>query len=404
MRAGHAAGDVNHTAIEWDDARSNRIVDPDTASSLLRRAAALAPANAAIRFDLGSILLEQFRFAEAAEAYQAALRIDPTRQDAVLRLARCWNRLGRYADVLALLNDSADASADALYLRGKAALGQDQAERAEVDFRAALDRDAHHREACFELGRILRDADRLEHLESLRAELWARGARHVQLLLDWGRMLADAGRIEEARRLLFTASKVTQATLDVPDGFATLADFNSAVADELAHNPQQLTDLPADEQAIRGSSRINHLMNGARPELILALVAAIKSAIARDVRERVRQPDDPWQDCRPARARLHAWANIQGPGGYEDWHAHRAGWLSGVYYVAIPEDFTADGDGAGCIEFGAPPFLAAALPETLRIAPREGMLLLMPSHTYHRTIPFASDGRRISFAFDVRPV
>ena len=395
--------------ISWVEPRSERIVSPDTSSSLLRRAAALAPENATLRFDLGFILLERFRFAEAADAFEAVLAIDPSQQDARLALARCWNRLGRHEHALTLLDHAGVTSSPrALYLRGKAALALGQDDRAEYSFRAALDCDVHHRDACFELGRMLRRADRLDDLATLRIALWERGARNVQLLLDWGLAIAHSGRIEDARNLLFTASKITQTTIETPDGFATLADFNAALAEELAENPQKMTDLPTDELAIRDSARVNHLMNGRRPDLIVALLAAIRSSVDLDVAERIRlsldQGPDPWQDCRPARARLHAWANIQGPGGYEDWHAHRAGWLSGVYYVAIPEDFTADGDGAGCIEFGAPPSLAAALPETLRIAPREGMLLLMPSHTYHRTIPFASDGRRISFAFDVRPV
>lgn len=407
MPAGEVAHRGNFPAFEWDDALSEHVVDPGISSSLLRRAATLAPANASVRLDLGDILLERFKFAEAADAFEDALRIDPTRQDARLRLARCWNRLGRHDDVLALLADSAGAGADVGYQRGMAALGLGQVECAEREFRASLDTDAAHTESCFQLGRILRNSDRLEDLTDLRAELWARGVRHVQLLLDWGLALAHAGRIEDARKLLFTAEKVTQTTLETPDGFATLTDFNAAVAGELALNPLQMTDSPTDELAIRGSARVSHLMNGERPGLILALLAAIKSSIARDVSERMRpsqdQAPDPWQECRPARASLRAWANIQGPGGYEDWHAHRAGWLSGVYYVAIPEGFRVEGDGAGCIEFGASPSLAGTLPDTLRIAPREGLLLLMPSQIYHRTIPFASDGKRISFAFDVRP-
>jgi hypothetical protein len=35
------------------------------------------------------------------------------------------------------------------------------------------------------------------------------------------------------------------------------------------------------------------------------------------------------------------------------------------------------------------------------IRPEEGLMLLFPSYMYHRTIPFAGDGTRISIAFDV---
>lgn len=406
MPAGQIAGDQDATALEWDDALPDRVVSSDTSSSLLRRAAARAPDNAAIRVNLGTVLLERYAFAEAADAFGAALRIDPFRQDARLGLARCWNRMGRHEDVLALIDDTVPgATADARYQRGMAAAAMEQTGRAEQEFRAALDRDVHHREACFELGRILRRSGRLDALAALSAALWERGARHVQLLLDRGRALESAGELADARDLLFTEAMVTRTTLETPHGFATLADFNAAVGEELAGNPLPLTNLPADELAIRGGIRVNQLMSGARPELIRTLIDAIKTAIGRDLAGRAARtrPDDPWLACRPARASLRAWANIQDAGAYEDWHAHRAGWLSGVYYVEVPEAFSVDGDGAGCIEFGAPPSLAERLPDRLRVAPRAGMLLLMPSHVNHRTIPFATAGRRISFAFDVRP-
>ena len=38
-----------------------------------------------------------------------------------------------------------------------------------------------------------------------------------------------------------------------------------------------------------------------------------------------------------------------------------------------------------------------------RYAPREGTLLLAPSHYLHRTIPTGSDEPRVSFVFDVVP-
>lgn len=168
-----------------------------------------------------------------------------------------------------------------------------------------------------------------------------------------------------------------------------------------------------DELAMRGAAWVQHLMNGARPDVIRALLAALQAAVDRHVAELVgaAQGDiadrDPWLAARPRRARLGPWGLIQKSGDYEDWHMHRGGWLSGVYYVRVPEPFSTAGDGAGCIEFGPPPSVAeagAAPHGPLRIAPHEGLLLLSPSHHHHRTIPFVSARRRISCAFDVCPV
>ena len=58
---------------------------------------------------------------------------------------------------------------------------------------------------------------------------------------------------------------------------------------------------------------------------------------------------------------------------------------------------------AGWIEFGRPywDFQIRAEPETRLVKPEEGLMLLFPSYTFHRTLPFKGDEERISIAFDV---
>ena len=354
-----------------------------------------------------------------------------------VRLARCWNRLGRHADVPALLAEgqSCDAAAAEPALAAESHCQQGVAARAlgdeaaaEAAFRRTLACDPQHRRACHELGRILRDGGRGADLDDLHADLWRRGVRHAQLLLDRGRAAALAGDADLARRLLFDPARVGATTIVPPAAFGAGADglaaFNAAVAADLMGNRHAITDVPTDELAMRGAARVHHLTNGDRPDIIRALMAAIQAAVDRHVAalveaapdERVRaapadsaeaDTSDPWLAARPPRARLGPWGLIQKSGDYEDWHTHRGGWLSGVYYIQVPEPFSTAGDGAGCIEFGPPPSVAEAgvAPHgPMRIAPHEGLLLLSPSHYHHRTIPFVSDRRRISFAFDVCPV
>jgi hypothetical protein len=106
----------------------------------------------------------------------------------------------------------------------------------------------------------------------------------------------------------------------------------------------------------------------------------------------------------PRRGHLKAWGLIQRHGDFEEWHTHRGGWLSGVYYVAIPSAVSDEGEGKGCIEFGPPPSIAelsAGRIERWRHAPKEGTLLMAPSHYHHHTIPTGIAEHRISFAFDV---
>jgi hypothetical protein len=254
--------------------------------------------------------------------------------------------------------------------------------------------------------KLLRKSGRLEEALAACEALAAQGVRHSQLLLDWGRALAANGHREPARALMFDPARVGRFELAAPGAFSEASAFRAALADALSNHPLVLASFGLRD-ANRGSRRVEHLLGGGRPELARVMAETLQGAIDRFVVAlRPLYDPDPWLAARPRRARLALWGLIQRSGEFEDWHSHPGGWLSGVCYLRLPRPFSADGDGAGCIEFGPPSGLAEAgqapcAPQ--KIAPREGLLLMAPSHYMHRTIPFADAGERISFAFDVIP-
>jgi len=396
--------------IAWRPSDAENLVSPHTAALLIERAMKGAPGDATLNAKLGRLHLDRFDFARAALAFEAAHRGDPSCADVRLALARCWNRLGRHSGVLTLLGGSQRSLCAHGHLQhGTAFAALGRGAEADLSFRSALDLDPHHALACFELSKILRRAGRHAEMLSLCEALAGKGAAHTQLLVDWGRALAHNGQPEEAARLLFDLTRLARSALPVPPGFSSLESFNIALAEELMTNANAITEVPTDEIAMRGSVRVQNLMNGRRPDLIRKLFAGIEAGVEAYVRKMTSAADavDPWFKARPAHARLHAWGLIQKSGDYEEWHTHRGGWLSGVYYSRIPERFSVTGTGAGCIEFGPPPSLTEAgisLFDPVRVAPCEGLLLLAPSHYHHRTIPFISDGLRICVPFDVRRI
>ncbi|HEY0414662.1 MAG TPA: putative 2OG-Fe(II) oxygenase [Allosphingosinicella sp.] len=388
--------------IAWREPHSEHVAPPAQAMNLLRRAIAAAPANALLRLRLADVHLDRFEFAAAARELEAARQAEPERQDIAIRLARCYNGLGRFDDALAALaGDGGAVHERALPLLG---LGRDAA--AEAELRAVLAADPAHRHACWQLCRLLRRGGRYAELLEVCETLASKGVRHSQLLSDWSVALALCGRTEEARAILVDPSRMVERSLPVPEGFADIADFNAALGDELLTNPSIVSDFPPEE-ANRGSSRVHALFGGRRPELVRGLLASLQALIERDAPAAGRR-FDPWAEARPAAARLRAWGLIQRGGDYEEWHIHRGGWLSGVYYVQLPAAVSeAEPDDArGCIEYGPPASLSRLMPGLVppwRYRPREGALLVAPSHYPHRTIPTGSDQPRISFAFDVVP-
>jgi len=102
---------------------------------------------------------------------------------------------------------------------------------------------------------------------------------------------------------------------------------------------------------------------------------------------------------------LRAWGTLLRAGGKQISHMHPLGWLSGIYYLSLPDNMDETEDEAGWLEFGQPPerFFRTSEPETYRYKPVEGKLILFPSWFWHQTVPFSADQNRISIAFDVMP-
>jgi hypothetical protein len=316
------------------------------------------------------------------------------------RIGRCYNQLGRHDEALTTLEPLTAPA----FERGVALAELTDNAAAEREFRGLLLASPDHRPALRRLARILRREGRMEDLAALCEELHSIGVGNAMLLYVWGEALALTGRPDRARALLFNRPRVAELQLPLPDGFSDHATYNAALADELLSNPHGLGSFPEHEPS-RGSRRLHALFAGERPQLLRSLLDALQRLAAEWLPARYRE-FDPWYDARPARARLTAWGLIQSGSNFEEWHLHPTAWLSGVYYIRVPHSVTAAGEGPGCIEFGPPATLQRALPDYMpnwRYAPREGSLLLAPSHYAHRTIPNGADGYRISFAFDVVP-
>ncbi len=229
---------------------------------------------------------------------------------------------------------------------------------------------------------IARDDQRaLAHLAISLAQL---GIDHaVARLLDFDRLL-----------------KVT--TIATPTGFGSADAFNRAVAESIVTR----ADL-----SFRHTART--MIGGARLEDTFALDEMVSTPLrqlflnaALDYAAQLSvDANHPVVQGKPATFTIASWANIMDSAAFELPHMHEGAWLSGVYYPEVTFDRSGAEDG-GAIEFGGHDF-GDALPvmgPTRRVMPEAGTLVLFPSYLYHRTIPFEGRGRRISIAFDIKPV
>jgi len=217
--------------------------------------------------------------------------------------------------------------------------------------------------------------------------------------------LADAGQCDKSAAILGLDELVTIVDCAVPSGYTDVAEFNRCLAEFIVAHPSLVTD-PV-RKSTTGGTQTGEL-NPAEDRIIEVFAAlvgeAIHAAVARW--QRLGFADHPVMAYAAERWTLRIWGTVLGSGGYQSPHTHPLGWLSGVYYVQLPEEMRTDDPEAGALEFGMPPahFHFTTNPQLRRVGPVEGRLVLFPSYCFHRTLPFAAERKRISVAFDVVPL
>lgn len=96
-----------------------------------------------------------------------------------------------------------------------------------------------------------------------------------------------------------------------------------------------------------------------------------------------------------------SWSVNLTQGGFHTSHFHPKGWLSGVFYVDVPEAIEHGGE--GWLQFGRPEISQLPLDPDFVVKPETGLLVLFPSFMWHGTLPFSRGKRRMTVAFDLVP-
>ncbi len=212
---------------------------------------------------------------------------------------------------------------------------------------------------------------------------------------------AQLGHIQQALDLQGLPRFMRQYQPDPPPGWPTLEAFNLDLAAEIANHPSIRSRVEGTS-----SRKTNHVPQPdlARSHVYHAFQQMIQREIAAYVAALPPDTDHPFLRMRQPAGTLANWCVLTEGEGHERWHQH-PGWLSGTYYVQVP-DHIASGSGLeGCIAFGLPE--ATATPQNINLfgetlcRPRPGLLVLFPSYVHHRTYPHHGPGQRICCAFDV---
>lgn len=98
---------------------------------------------------------------------------------------------------------------------------------------------------------------------------------------------------------------------------------------------------------------------------------------------------------------IGSWSVRLRSGGFHKSHYHPEGWLSGVYYVDVPEEVNLKGQ--GWLVFGRANIPQQPFEGDYAVKPEAGHVVLFPSFMWHGTNAFESDTHRMTVAFDIVP-
>jgi len=374
-------------------------------------AAVMRPDLAEAHCSQGLALYEMGRFEDAVAAHQRAIQARPGYAKAYAYLGRTLTALGQHMAAIRTLEQAAGAKsgyAKAHFFLGLTHMDVGNTKAAIRAFRHAIAIKPNYEKAHYHLAMAhLAGGDHVEahdvcntYLEEYPGNTRLMGFKAI--------VLRETGDDKGAAAIMDYDRFLKSAAIAPPDGFDSLDAFNRALADHVGKH-SSLVHEPTS-RATRGGMHTGEILTEPEGPLV-HLAAVMREQVRAYMAERAKEREltlgnHPFPDAMPENWSIGGWSVIMDSQGYEQTHIHPEGWLSGVYYVQIPDGVSADGGGQdGWLEFGRPRehYPCKAEHEIRALRPEAGIMRMFPSYFYHRTIPFTGDEQRICIAFDVKP-
>lgn len=345
----------------------------DAATALLEAAITSAPDYAEAHNSLAIILLEQRNFDAAITHLMRAVEIRPGFAGAYANLGNAYQESGKLDEAV-------------------------------KSYRKALSLNPRHREAAYRLASAcLVRGEASQALDACIACLEI-DANCQHALAYLALALQALGQHDDARLIYEYDRLIHRADIPLPPRYDKSSDFNEALATAVREHPSLVWE-PLNRVTRGGAVSGDMLL---QPNQTIKLFErSLRSAIDGYRDSLIEEAGHPLLGRIPKSYRLTLIASILKAGGHHPAHIHESAWLSGVYYVCVPEVINnSDSAHAGWLEFGRPDFQlpADAQIEVTACLPEDGLALFFPSYFFHGTIPFSGTGERIGIAFDAFPL
>jgi tetratricopeptide (TPR) repeat protein len=366
-------------------------------AAALRGAIEARPGDPQLHAALGAALLDLRRFGEAAEAYEAAARIDPADFADWRPLAICLLGARRAADALELCDRRwpGPEGAGWHHSRGRALARLGRIAEARAEYARAIELgDPALVSLRAMLQSIAREGDGVPLLDFCES-VDARYRDTAAIRAYRAAALSMTGRTGEARALIDLDSCVVRVPFDPPPEFGGIAAFNRALAEAIL---QELPPSPRPDDP-----DMNYAVAARDSTPLAALRSFIRAAVADYVARLDQLGLAGAMPPPPEHARLTCGAVVLRRDGRNKQHVHTTGYVSTVYHVRAP---ALDGN-RGALALGPCDELTGGHRGCWGeryLDPRAGWLTIIPSHVFHDVVPTGSDTPRISVISDLCPL
>ena len=327
---------------------------------------------------------------------ERAIADEPGNLDLRLRHAALLCGALRWRDALVIFEATAKRlpdNAGLLKSTGIAAQMSGQLTRAVELYIRALAAGEPDRDVYSNLIAALVELGRIDEAHRHASQWLAQMPADIEAMAFVALLEVECGNDEAARSWFDFGRFVQRCTVEQPEGYASLDEFNRTIEtvvlghDRLAMPPE---DHPTwHHPSLRIGPEINHDDDGPVKQLEILM----REAVDRYFAGADNHDNHPFLAQQPDDYDIVAWSAVLDGEGNQKPHIHMSGYLSGCYYVTIPPEVSGSGaDNAGAFEMGRPPeelpFKAQFPVETVK--PAEGLMLLFPAFMYHGTVPFKS--------------
>lgn len=333
----------------------------DKAIKLFNKAITSDPKSINSYNGLGNALINLGRTSEAIVAYNEVIKLDPLNKDCHYNLAEAYRKVPDYESALEHYTKS--------------------------DHRLS---NSHHLEMLYLLNKKDKFLERLDYLNSIGEATPLLGSISTHSSIRYN--LKDNN--------LFCKNPfnyISHSTLTSKEGF-----HEQLIEEIITFHDNDMANFRSQALIKNGKQSAGNLFLS--NEVCIKSMKKIILKKIEEYREKFNNSDDAFIKNWPKDYELYGWIISLKSGGSLSSHIHKLGWMSGSLYLNIPKG---NNDSSGNIIFSLD---GANYPNDAKEFPKKEVninkndIVLFPSSVFHQTIPFVSEEKRITLAFDIKPI